>query len=557
MNRVLSRCSTCFLALALLATRPLPAAEELKGETLYNGIRLPVRWPPAMPLNRAPMPVPYLQSPPAVIPVDVGRQLFVDDFLIQETTLRRVFHRPEAYSGNPILKPDQPWEERGKSPCAMVFSDGVWWDSSVEKFRLWYMGGMFSATSYAESSDGLMWRKPSLDVEPGTNVVVRAGRDSSTVWLDHQEKDANRRYKMLTISGFRYVLRESSDGIHWSQPVAVSPKCGDRSTIFYNPFRKVWVLSIRNWATPRARKYREHADLLKALQWSTGDVVSWVGADRLDPHNPQPEFQAIEPQLYNLDAVAYESVMLGLFSIWQGPDNATCDKLKIHKRNEVLTGFSRDGFHWDRPDRRPFLPVNPVKDAWNWGNVQSAGGGCLVVGDKLYFYHSGRTLADDFWDGNAKTGLAVLRRDGFASMDAEASAGSLTTRPITFRGKRLFVNAAVSGQLQVEVLDPQGHVIAPFSLENCVPRTGDKTLLEVKFRGAEDLSSLAGRPVRLRFVLRAGSLYSFWISPDARGASHGYVAAGGPGFSGALDDAGMAAYAAAEKLTNSDRRAPP
>lgn len=554
---------TCFrrfvplFGMALLAAWPLSAAEEPAGEVLYNGIRLPVRWPPGGALNREPMPVPYLKSPPEVIPIDVGRQLFVDDFLIQETTLRRVFHPPEAWAGNPILRPDQPWEKQGKAPAAMVFSDGVWWDPLAGKFRLWYMGGLFSATCCAESSDGLVWRKPPLDLEPGTNVVVRASRDSSTVWLDHSAQDASRRFKMLMISGFQYVLRESADGVHWSAPVAVSPKVGDRSTIFYNPFRKVWVLSMRNWATPRARKYREHPDLPTALQWSSGDVVSWVGADRLDPHNPTPEFQAIEPQLYNLDAVAYESVLLGLFSVWQGPENGTCNQRRIHKRNEVLTGFSRDGFHWDRPDRRPFLTVNPVQDAWNWGNVQSAGGCCLVVGDKLYFYHSGRALADGFWDGNANTGLAILRRDGFASMDADAAAGTLTTRPLTFRGRHLFVNAAVRGQLQVEVLDRQGAVIAPFSLENCVPLTTDKTLVEVKFRGVEDLAALAGKPVRLRFVLRGGELYSFWISPDARGASHGYVAAGGPGFTGAVDDVGSAAYAAAEKLAAPRRAATP
>jgi hypothetical protein len=548
MNIVCFRRCVPLFGFALLAVWPLSAAEGPQGELLYNGIRLPARWPPGAPLNREPMSVPHLKSPPEVVPIDVGRQLFVDDFLIQETTLRRVCHRPEAFAGNPLLVPDQPWEKAGKAPSAMVFSDGVWWDPVGGKFCMWYMGGLFSATCYAESSDGLVWRKTPLEFESGTNVVVRAGRDSSTVWLDHHEQDARRRFKMLTISGFQYVLRDSPDGVHWSAPVAVSPKVGDRSTIFYNPFRDVWVLSMRNWATPRARKYREHRDLLQALQWSTGDVVSWVGADRLDPHNPTPEFQAIEPQLYNLDAVAYESVLLGLFSIWQGPDNETCGKLKIQKRNEVLTGFSRDGFYWDRPDRRPFLPVNPVKGAWNWGNVQSAGGCCLVVGDKLYFYHSGRALADDFWDGNANTGVAMLRRDGFASMDADAVAGTLTTRPLTFRGKHLFVNAAVQGQLQVEVLDRQGAVIAPFSLENCVPLTTDKTLVEVKFRGVEDLAALVGKPVCLRFVLRSGALYSFWTSPDAQGASHGYVAAGGPGFAGAVDDVGLAAYAAAERL---------
>ena len=53
-------------------------------ETLYNGITLPDIWPPRAPAMKAgePVPVPYLEHPPAVISVDVGRQLFVDDFLI-------------------------------------------------------------------------------------------------------------------------------------------------------------------------------------------------------------------------------------------------------------------------------------------------------------------------------------------------------------------------------------------------------------------------------------------------------------------------------------------
>jgi len=64
-------------------------------EKLYNGIELPAEWPPRH-LDRTsdtPMPVPYLQAPPAVIPIDVGRQLFVDDFLISDSTLTRTFHR--------------------------------------------------------------------------------------------------------------------------------------------------------------------------------------------------------------------------------------------------------------------------------------------------------------------------------------------------------------------------------------------------------------------------------------------------------------------------------
>src|SRR5688572_14813302 len=67
-----------------------------KEETLYNGIRLPEVWPPTGMIvdSYDPMPVPYLVSPPRVIPIDVGRQLFVDDFLIEKTTAQRKFHRP-------------------------------------------------------------------------------------------------------------------------------------------------------------------------------------------------------------------------------------------------------------------------------------------------------------------------------------------------------------------------------------------------------------------------------------------------------------------------------
>ena len=58
------------------------------------------------------------------------------------------------------------------------------------------------------------------------------------------------------------------------------------------------------------------------------------------------------------------------------------------------------------------------------------------------------------------------------------------------------------------------------------------------WKGADDLSALRGRAVHFRFVLRDASLYAFWVSPETSGASHGYVAAGGPGFTGPTDTVG-------------------
>ena len=57
--------------------------------------------------------------------------------------------------------------------------------------------------------------------------------------------------------------------------------------------------------------------------------------------------------------------------------------------------------------------------------------------------------------------------------------------------------------------------------------------------GDGQAGKVAGKPVRLRFHLAGRRLFSFWVSPDASGASHGHVAAGGPGFKGPTDTLGV------------------
>jgi hypothetical protein len=529
----------CFLqtgTLATVAAGLCPALGEAgnKEEVLYNGIRLPTPWPPtAKQWNHQPMPVPYLQKPPAVIPIDVGRQLFVDNFLVEATTLVRTYHQARYHEATPVLRPNQKWEQTGQNPMAMVFSDGVWFDPQDGQFKMWYMGGNVHSTCYATSKDGIQWVKPALDVVKGTNVAQPGGRDSSTVWLDLEEKDPKKRYKMFRVTNrkeWAIDLHFSADGIHWGEPVARSGPCGDRTTVFYNPFRRKWVYSIRS-GNVRVRRYWEHVDALAGSQWKEGQPGIWVGADNLDPQRDDLKTPC---QLYNLDAVAYESLLLGLFTIWRGQPKDRA------KPNEVCLGFSRDGFHWDRPSRRPFCPVSERFGDWNWGNVQSAGGGCLVVGDRLYFYVSGRAgIKGTPQSGECTTGLAVLRRDGFASMDAGKNGGTLTTRLVRFRGRHLFVNvAAAAGELRVEILGQNGKPIGPFTRDNCTPVRVDSTRQAVQWQGAGDLEKIADQPVRLRFYVSNGRLFAFWLSPDKSGASHGYVAAGGPGFKGPVDTVG-------------------
>jgi hypothetical protein len=486
------------------------------------------------------------------VPIDVGRQLLVDDFLIEDTSLTRSFHRADYYPNNPVLWPSTKWEkydeyaERTKTrsnPAAMPFSDGVFYDPADRLFKMWYMGGYIQNTCYATSVDGITWTRPALDVVAGTNIVTHGHRDSSTVWLDLAESDRTRRYKMARWYDHYMELLASADGVHW-RDMGRTGLTGDRTTFFYNPFRRVWVYSLRGETAAggitRHRRYWETPDLFANVSWKPGEPVWWVGSDSADPARPEYHVPA---ELYNLDCVAYESVMLGLFTIFRG------ERPEREKPNDVCVGFSRDGFHWDRTNRRPFLEVSERVGDWNWANVQSAGGCCLIVGDKLHFYVSGRRgVPGSDSPGVCSTGLATLRRDGFASMDedgtqprarridSESAAGTLTTRPVRFAGRHLFVNVdSQAGELRVEMLDREGRAIAPFSAAGCNPVRADTTRGRVVWTGAADLSRLAGEAVRFRFHLTRGRLYAFWVSPTADGASHGFVAAGGPGFRGATD----------------------
>ncbi|RLC28468.1 MAG: hypothetical protein DRH37_09435, partial [Deltaproteobacteria bacterium] len=178
---------TVVLGFASARKREPQAWNKNEGEVLYNGIRLPKVWPPEQidPTSRKPMPVPYLDFPPPVIPMDVGRQLLVDDFLIEKTDLTRTFHYPEKYAGNPVLKAENDLEEGpgNKLAGACPKSGGLWWDPEEQLFKLWYEAGWLGTICYATSMDGIHWDRPELDILPGYNQVLPFGLkpDSWTV----------------------------------------------------------------------------------------------------------------------------------------------------------------------------------------------------------------------------------------------------------------------------------------------------------------------------------------------------------------------------------------
>ena len=303
------------------------------------------------------------------------------------------------------------------------------------------------------------------------------------VWRDERAGD----YKMWYGVSNAVYLASSSDGLNWTRCGAqVSPKelltdsfsvVGDYGSL---DRRQSWKMFLRGvgcaagmeFVSPDARQWRRFsggADGCDAVYWNPfrrkWEMSVSAGADgRLDA------------------AVAYESVMLG-----------TAGGHFV---------FSRDGYSWKKLAART-------------GRMKMMGNLCTLRKDELWFYHAGE-------DG--KIGISSLRRDGFAGLKADGR-GTVLTRPVIFRGNRLFVNIDASrGRVALEILDVNGEKLRYTGGE----ARGDHTAKEIVFEEGT-LERAAGRPVRLRFTLENATLYSFWASASRTGASGGYLAGGAPG----------------------------
>ena len=363
-------------------------------ERLYNNIQLPDVWPPKNKETTLdqPLEVPYLSQKPDIIDIRVGRQLFVDDFLIAETDLVRVEGKPETQP-QPLLQPETEMElNSGYCTCACPFNGGVFYDPQSAAYKMWYQAGWFDGSAYAESKDGLHWKRlheldPSCSSDRVLPRVPGQMRDGDAVWLDLQTANEAERYKMLAFyrcfdKDYRYypfkpkhahddptsvppkeitMLYASPDGLHWTPKGETGPS-GDNTTFFYNPFRKKWIYSMRTFSTldsrVRVRGYYETDDLFAGKDWKAEDVSFWSRTDIYDRPDPDLGYYT---QLYNLDAVGYESVMLGMYSVFMGPPNFVAEKTGLPKINDLKLGFSRDGFHFSRGSYSNFLSSSRQK----------------------------------------------------------------------------------------------------------------------------------------------------------------------------------------------------
>ena len=130
---------------------------------------------------------------------------------------------------------------------------------------------------------------------------------------------------------------------------------------------------------------------------------------------------------------------------------------------------------------------------------------------------------ESYWEGPYTTiRRLTLRVDGFVSASAPMTGGEIITKPISFEGGNLALNFETSGVggVQVEIQDADGKPIDGYTLADSPPIFGDRLAKVVRWKeSGGDVRPVAGKPIRLRFVLKDADLYSFQFvahAPDPK-----------------------------------------
>ncbi|MSU37308.1 MAG: hypothetical protein EXS36_19870 [Pedosphaera sp.] len=469
---------------------------------------------------------------PDIIAIGGNRQLFVDDWVVDSLkNLSRVVHSPTRQDGNPVLRGTEPWEKW----TVDVNGHTTLYDDESHQFRMWYVSALISPDSaygelhrvcYTVSTDGIHWTKPELGqvdwAGSRRNNLIQWGKNwmrRPNVLKDPQDPDPTRRYKMIYsdfIEGRTAIVKAYSiDGIHWRLNGDGQPW-----------FRKQHNSDLLGWDAS-VQKYVHYVRMpgspVSVGRSTSEDFVTWSEPQTVIA----PKKGETGVNFMGLATFQHEGMYLGLIRV-----RAHTEKGRW-ARAYVELASSRDGIRWTRYS--PGTPFFKEGDAGGWDSEMVTMSAPIVREGKLWFYFTGQNHAfgkapllkvQAGWKENGQQiesaiGLATLRQDGFVSLDAGKEAGIMVTKPLVIPngspGGGLSVNAAVRGELRIEILDPKGNVLPGFEASDCRPIKTDALEHAVHWdqkRNLDDeskpsIEALRGKPVRLKFLLRDGSLYSF------------------------------------------------
>jgi hypothetical protein len=495
-------------------------------------------------------------------PLDIGdrRQVFIDGrFLARRRNVELCVHPPRK-TGEWVIRPEHPWEKGGVGPFSSVLRDGpvyhMWYQ--VMDTRQWSEAKEAGCICYARSADGIHWEKPDLGLTEyagsrKNNIVVghgaagfNIGQDGVMVFLD-PTAPPDQRFRMVNhfdALGTGIHILSSGDGIHW--------QVTHRSILNYRPMKKGHHLDSQNvifW-DDRLHKYVAYVRKNLMEEGSQGRTVARAESDKLGgfpmvqdmPSILRPDDQDLRYGKTNL--VDYYT-SAAIKDPWADDAYYMFPQVYFHYTNllqefgktcptnagslDTQFGASRDGIHWERYDRRPFVPLG-MKGEFDWASARMIYGIVPdVVGMEMYMYYR----ASDWlhgWDRDernkrlltaaglgADQDIAVIsrlvsRRDGFVSVRTPYTGGEFTTPLLRFTGSRLALNidTSATGIGRVEILDEKDAPIDGYTLtDGDWIHTANEINHVVTWRGKCDVRALAGKPIRLHVVLRDSDLYAF------------------------------------------------
>jgi hypothetical protein len=433
-----------------------------------------------------------------------GPYFTCDDRVVEDRwQLERFVVPPRRHPQNPLLVREHPWEGTGPHLGGTVL-----FDPQDHLFKMWYsVWNQYAYENklpfsynvcYAESTDGISWRKPSLGrfdfAGNKDNNCIQLGTDK-TQNIDVCLNPKPRVYpgKFLAIhnqKGGVFVSR-SPDGkaFNFMGPTpAIAYHSDTHNNFVYDEVRDRWLLFCRPRAYAGDHKRRVAVQESRDLQHWTHERNILVPTE-----NDKPEF-------YGLTVFRRGDLFFGLLQ--------TYDRATGFMYAELA--WSGDGQDWDRiPTHPPFLERGPA-GSWDAGMVMAAESP-VVVGDEMRFYYGGFPLPHDTREENvAAIGLAVSGRDRLIGVrPSSTSPGFLMTRPLTPPKKStLVVNAILRQELRAEIRNDGNKVVPGFSFADCDPVTESGFAQAVTWNGRV-ISDVPLKELRIVFRLTGADLFSF------------------------------------------------
>lgn len=487
------------------------------------------------------------------ITISDRRELFVEstliDRLVGDADLR--LHHPVAREI--VLEHDEPWEGTG-SGYHSVFRDGDLYRMYYKAWHIEVKGKKFITNRhplyccYAESDDGIHWRKPELGIHEfegskannitivsGTYGDLKADSGHPAVFLDGNPKATPEgKYKAILRSSGKagLLVFQSADGINWS-PLSKEPlfqgvgAFDSQNLAFWDPTiekyraywrafgagvtnEKVWkpggVRLIRTSISDNLLNWTPHQDLVYE-----NSPVEHLYTNQVKPYHRAPHILIGFPTRY-IERGASAS-MSALPDTKDRENRAEANERYGYAITEGLMMASRDGVNFKRWNEAFLRPGEERTGTWHYGaqylawHVVETKSSLPGAANDLSFY-----ATESYWHGKGSALRRYsLRLDGFVSANAGWEGGEIITKPIIFEGDQLSLNFASSaaGGVRVEIQDESGKPIAGFSEADCPPQFGDSVDRIVHWKRGADVSELSGQTVRIRFFLKDADLYSY------------------------------------------------